>query len=976
MSYITIKGARQHNLKNISLQIPKDQLVVFTGLSGSGKSSLAFDTIYAEGQRRYVESLSSYARQFLGIMNKPDVDSIEGLSPAISIDQKTTSHNPRSTVGTITEIYDYLRLLFARVGHPHCPHCGREITKQSVDQIVSSVLELIDSSLNQHPILRFAVLAPIVRDKKGEFSGLLDNLRQKGFSYARIDQQFHDLSDDLFLIKTNKHSISAIVERISVDRKSIKSEIYLSQLKSRLTSALETSLNLSNGLVIITLIHDSDFEFPAHPTKTQDHLYSEQFACPECNLSLPEIEPRIFSFNSPHGACTTCHGLGSLLKIDPEKVIAPEISLSEGAVIPFASTLTHDSWFARVVKTVVDKYGESIQTPYHQLSAKLRQVLMYGDDPSVVYTVFGPNRFGRETSFDTTFEGFINNLERRYQETKSEFMRHEIERFMKKTICPHCHGDRLRSESLAITIDKLNIAQLTQLSISHTLTWVRSLTSSVFSSKEQEIANLIVKELESRLQFLVSVGLDYLTLNREAASLAGGEAQRIRLASQIGTGLTGVLYILDEPTIGLHPRDNQRLLSTLKKLRDLGNSVIVVEHDAETILQSDYVFDFGPEAGRYGGTIVFSGTPDMLKKEPKSLTGLYLSHKKQVESKIKISPKSVSRGVLKILGCNLHNLKNIQVDFPLSQMICITGVSGSGKSTLMHDTLYHALKTSLSSNQPTSPHYTEIQGVDQISRVSLIDQSPIGKTPRSNPATYTKAFDLIRTIFASTREAHMKGYKSGRFSFNVKGGRCEACQGEGQVKIEMQFLPDIYVTCEVCSGNRYNSETLEVRYKGKNISDVLHLTVKEAVDFFHSHSGLSRKLKTLNEVGLGYLELGQPAPTLSGGEAQRVKLAKELSINSTGHTVYLLDEPTTGLHFEDANKLLSVLFQLVSQNNTVIVIEHNLDIIKNAHHIIDLGPEGGDGGGEVVVTGSPAQVAQNHQSYTGKYLKSLLSSTP
>lgn len=972
--YIEVRGARQHNLKDINLKIPKNKLVVFTGLSGSGKSSLAFDTIYAEGQRRYVESLSSYARQFLGIMSKPDVDSIDGLSPAISIDQKTTSHNPRSTVGTITEIYDYLRLLFARVGHPHCPNCGREISRQSIDQIIHQMMELVNQELSQNPTARVAILAPVVRDKKGEFTGLFDNLRQKGFALARVDNHFIDLDDDIVLIKTNKHSISAVVDRLTMDNKSWQSESRRAEFRSRLTQSVETALELANGLAILTQVFDAGFDFPRTPKEFKDHLYSEEFACPDCNLSLPEIEPRIFSFNSPQGACPTCNGLGALLKIDPDKIIAPEISISEGSIIPLSKVMGKDTWYSRLVATVIEAYDGSIKTNFNKLPAQLQDILINGDDPSRTFTVYGTNRLGRETSIEETFDGFVSYLQRKYDESESEFVRKELERFMHKAVCPECDGKRLRQSSLSVTIDHINIADITELPIDQTRDWIEHVESDVLSEKEMHIATLILKELKSRLTFLNSVGLDYLTLSREAGTLAGGEAQRIRLASQIGTGLSGVLYILDEPSIGLHARDNDRLIQTLKHLRNLGNNVIVVEHDTDTMLESDYIFDFGPGAGKHGGAIVAEGSPDELMANKSSLTGQYLKGKKRVEvdSKLKKEINPDSKGLLTITDCSLHNLKNITVDFPLGQLVCITGVSGSGKSTLMHDTLYQALSIKLSRlNSTKKANYDQLKGSDQVNRVSMIDQSPIGRTPRSNPATYTKIFDLIRKIFANTRDSQTRGYTPGRFSFNVKGGRCEACQGDGQVKIEMQFLPDIYVTCEVCNGARYNAETLEVRYKGKTISDVLHLTVEDALEFFHNHGSLKDKLQTMFDVGLGYIELGQPAPTLSGGEAQRIKLARELAIRSPGHTVYLLDEPTTGLHFEDVRKLLNVLYRLVSQNNTVILIEHNLDIIRNAQHIIDLGPEGGHKGGQVIAIGSPTELMANSVSYTGQYLKKL-----
>jgi excinuclease ABC subunit A len=720
-------------------------------------------------------------------------------------------------------------------------------------------------------------------------------------------------------------------------------------------------------LVNATIILDPGFDFPTHPKNLINHLFSEKFACPNCNISLPEIEPRIFSFNSPHGACPTCNGLGSLLKIDPDKMVAPEISLSEGAIIPFANILIKDSWFGRLVKTVVDSHQESMRVPFKQLSLQLKEILLYGDDSSRVYTIFGQNRFGRDTSYDTTFEGFIKNLERRYGETDSEFIRKEIEKYMKKTQCPDCKGERLRPESLSVTIDKQSIAQVSNRTIKNAIDWVKKLEAETFNPKEIQIANLIVRELINRLDFLLSVGLDYLTLSREAGTLAGGEAQRIRLASQIGTGLTGVLYVLDEPTIGLHPRDNMRLISTLKNLRDLGNSVVVVEHDAETIISSDHVVDFGPGAGKGGGAVVAQGTPDEVLSNPSSLTGKYLSGKKTIKAAAKSNPEEQ---LFTITGCNLHNLKNIDVSFPIGKLTCITGVSGSGKSTLMHDTLFPALTNYLNGNHPgVNDGYTGITGLNHVTRVSMIDQNPIGRTPRSNPATYTKIFDQIRQIYANTKEAHLRGFNPGRFSFNVRGGRCETCLGEGEIKIEMQFLPDIYVTCDVCHGTRFNTETLEILYKGKTIADILSMTVAEAVEFFHNHGNLNHKIETLNDVGLGYIQLGQPAPTLSGGEAQRVKLARELAVSSSGHTVYLLDEPTTGLHFADIDKLLKVLYRLVDQNNTVILIEHNTDVIKNAQYIIDLGPEGGDEGGQIIATGTPDEIAANHKSYTGHFLE-------
>ena len=962
---ITVKGARQHNLKNIDISIPKNKLVVFTGLSGSGKSSLAFDTIYAEGQRRYVESLSSYARQFLGIMNKPDVDQIDGLSPSISIDQKTTSHNPRSTVGTITEIYDYLRLLFARIGHPHCPNCGREIKTQSVDQIIDSIMNLIENRVHSSKIVRFQIQSPVIRDKKGEFQGLLDSIRKKGYQRVRIDGKVYDIDEDITLIKTNKHTISAIIDRFSLDKTQQNDKGAPTSLKSRLSQAIESATLMSAGLVTISFVNDPGFIFPDKPEQFEDHLFSENFACAHCNISLPEIEPRIFSFNSPHGACPNCSGLGTILKIDVQKLIAPELSLSEGAVIPFANMLSSDTWFSRKLQVVMDQHGSSMKTAWQELPPHIQQIVLHGDDK--LYTVTGPNRQGRQATFQDTFEGIIDNLERRYIETQSDFMRAEIEKFMRKEICHTCNGTRLKPESLSVTIDGQNIASVVALPIRDCLQFVIHLKAkNVVSQRENQIGMLIIKEINIRLQFLQSVGLDYLTLNRESGTLAGGESQRIRLASQIGTGLTGVLYVLDEPSIGLHQKDNDRLIATLKNLRDLGNSVIVVEHDAEIMRQSDYIIDFGPKAGQNGGQVVFAGSYKDLCKAG-TLTGQYVSGRKKVS--IPTLPGNDSGKVLTLTHATKHNLQDITVDFPLGRCIVITGVSGSGKSTLIHDCLYQAIKEYLAYEKPSADApYESLRGYENIDRVSLIDQSPIGRTPRSNPATYTKIFDYIRHLMANTKEASIRGYKAGRFSFNVKGGRCESCQGEGQVKIEMQFMPDVYITCEVCDGKRYNAETLEAHYKGKNIAEILHLTVDEAVEFFAGNLTLKNKLGTLQDVGLGYIELGQPAPTLSGGEAQRVKLAKELSIRSTGHCVYLLDEPTTGLHFEDVKNLMTVIKKLAGQGNTVIVIEHNLDVVKNADWIIDLGPDGGDKGGTVVFSGTLSALKKHPESYTAQYL--------
>ncbi|MCL4390303.1 MAG: excinuclease ABC subunit UvrA [Patescibacteria group bacterium] len=946
---LIIKGAREHNLKDIDVEIPKNKLVVFTGVSGSGKSSLAFDTIYAEGQRRYVESLSSYARQFLGIMDKPDVDNIEGLSPAISIDQKSTSHNPRSTVGTITEIYDYLRLLFARIGHPHCPNCGREISHLSVDQIVEQISELASKRK------RFLILAPLVKERKGEYSKLFDSLRAKGITKVRVDGKIYGLDDDLVLIKTNKHSIEAVVDRFTTDL-------------SRLREGVEQALKLSEGEVIAAQVLDASLEFPEFPQKMTDHLFSEKFACPYCNISLSEVEPRLFSFNAPQGACSRCTGLGYLLKIDPDLVLSPELSILEGGILPLGSEVDHDTWFMREIKVVAQTYQINLTSPISQISREKLQPILYGSGDREIY-VQGTNREGRMTGFNEKFEGVIPRLERLYRETASEWRRFEIEKYMRNEVCPQCHGTRLKPEALSITINGQNIDYVVNLGIKAAREWVKTVS-------ENAVSRPILKELLARLTFLVDVGLDYLTLARMANSLAGGEAQRIRLASQIGSGLSGVLYVLDEPSIGLHQRDNKQLISTLTHLRDLGNSVIVVEHDREMMESADYIFDIGPGAGEHGGQIMAEGSPEEIKKNKNSLTGQYLSGKRTLKDVVLPWQDHVLGNMnktLTLVGAREHNLKNITVEFPLGKFICVTGVSGSGKSTLVHDILYQALATEFYPQHKDKPGaHDGLVGVENLDKVILIDQSPIGRTPRSNPATYTGAFTFIRELFAATKEARMRGYKAGRFSFNVKGGRCEACEGEGQTKIEMNFLPDVYIPCEVCQGKRYNADALEVLYKDKNIAQVLDMTVEEANEFFEHIPHLKAKLETLLDVGLGYVKLGQPAPTLSGGEAQRVKLASELSKKATGKTFYILDEPTTGLHFADLERLLHVLKMLVAHGNTVVVIEHNLDVVKNADHIIDLGPEGGDGGGEIVAVGTPAQIAANNASWTGKYLRQAL----
>lgn len=972
---IKIRGARQHNLKNIDVDIPKNKLVVFTGLSGSGKSSLAFDTIYAEGQRRYVESLSAYARQFLGIMDKPDMDSIVGLSPAISIDQKSTSHNPRSTVGTITEVYDFFRLLFARVGRPHCPNCGKEISSLSSTQITEQILSLAKQQLGSNQQFRFLILAPVVKDRKGEYEELFSGLRQKGFSRIRLDKVIHSLSDDFVLIKTNRHTIEVVVDRVVIDKKSLKDS---RDLATRLFSSVETALKLGAGEIIVSQILDKSLSFPENPKEYDDYLYSEKFACPTCGISLPQIEPRSFSFNSPHGACPTCTGIGSLLTVDADLVFAPTLSIDEGGILPFTKMFENNTWYARIVRTACLENNIDTKTSIEKLSPNVKKLLLQGTGERI-YRVSGQNRMGENTTIHEVFRGIIPELEKRYKETDSDFVRMEIEKFMRQEICPACQGTRLKKEVLSISISQKNIAEISQLSIGMVYAWLNQIMDS-FSDREKQIAQPILKELLSRLRFLLDVGLDYLTINRGAQSLAGGEAQRIRLASQIGSGLSGVLYVLDEPSIGLHPRDNDRLIATLKKLRDLGNSVIVVEHDKDMMENADKIYDFGPGAGEHGGKIVASGTTEQLKNNPNSLTGKYLSGKKIIEATSKLSPALLwdnrndnEQRYLILQGVSHHNLKNIDASFPLGKLICLTGVSGSGKSTLLIDTLYHALALTYNPLHKDKPgHFKSIKGLENLDKVILIDQSPIGRTPRSNPATYTGAFSYIRELFSLTKEAKIRGYKTGRFSFNVKGGRCEVCQGEGQIKIEMQFLPDVYVACEACQGKRYNEQALEIFYHNKNIADILDMTVEEAISFFASNSSLVQKFSTLNKVGLGYIRLGQPAPTLSGGEAQRVKLATELSKRATGRTMYLLDEPTTGLHFADLEKLLFVLRSLVSLGNTVIVIEHNLDVIKNSDYIIDLGPEGGDKGGEIIAQGTPNEVAKVTSSYTGKFLRSIL----
>ena len=948
--FIKVRGAKEHNLQNVSIDIPKNKIVIFTGVSGSGKSSLAMDTIYAEGQRRYVESLSSYARQFLGVMKKPDIESIEGLSPAIAIDQKTVSHNPRSTVGTVTEIYDYLRLLFARIGHPHCPNCGEEISQLSVDQIVDLIID-IPSSKGQKT-KRIMLIAPLVKDRKGEYQQLFANLSKQGFSRVRIDGKLISLSDDITLIKTNKHTIDVVVDRLVIpNKKDIEKESL-----SRITQSVEAALRLGNGYVIAGEVLDASFDFPENPTEIEDHLFSERFACAKCNISLPELEPRTFSFNSPQGACEHCTGLGVELKIDEQIITASELSVVEGGIIPWASLIEKDTWNRSLIDAVSIKRNIDLRKAIGLLSKEHLKLLLHGTGTETYKFKYK----GRDV--ESRFEGVIPNLERRYKETNSDYIRNEIERFMIKEPCPVCLGSRLNKQALSVTIKKKNIADISDLAIKECKQWIETLNVESLAKRESEISQPIVKEIESRLNFLVDVGLTYLTLSRTSSTLAGGEAQRIRLASQIGSKLSGVLYVLDEPSIGLHPRDHARLIKTLKNLRDLGNTVLVVEHDDQTMLESDYIIDFGPGAGHKGGTITAHGTPEEIMKDKNSLTGAYLSGRKKVdilnylsEDELELhkshNSKEIKRSIT-IANATGHNLKNITIDFPLNKFVCVTGVSGSGKSTLVNETLLAMLRQEMGLKNDEKPAANKgIKGVEQIDKVISIDQNPIGRTPRSNPATYTKVFDDIRALFTQTSTAKMRGYQQGRFSFNVKGGRCEACQGDGQIKIEMQFMPDVYVDCEVCGGKRYNRETLEVEFREKTIADVLDMTVEDGLDFFSNHPKIYHKLSTLADVGLGYIRLGQSATTLSGGEAQRIKLSAELAKKGTGKTLYILDEPTTGLHFADIERLVAIVKRLVLKGNTVLVIEHNTDVIKNADYIIDMGPEGGKDGGEVVFKG-------------------------
>ena len=934
--YIKIRGARAHNLKNINVDIPRDKLVVITGLSGSGKSSLAFDTIYAEGQRRYVESLSSYARQFLGQMDKPDVDQIDGLSPAISIDQKTTSHNPRSTVGTVTEIYDYLRLLFARVGHPHCPKCGKPITQQSVDQMIDQIRELPERT-------KLLVMAQVVRGKKGEHKKVLAHIRHEGYVRVRIDGEVMDIGEDIQLEKNKKHTIEVVIDRLVVRE----------GMESRLADSLETALKLGEGVAYVQIVGGELL------------MFSENFACVDCGISLPEITPRMFSFNNPYGACPVCTGLGSHMEFD-EELVVPDASLSVGGGVFAPLSKNLHSYAMCVMKAILENRGYSLETLWQELDKKTKQALLYGSGEERLHFRY-TNMFGEDKEYFVPFEGVMPLLARRYHETDSDEMRESYENYMTEIPCKACHGARLKPETLAVTVGGKNIDEVTRMTIREADAFFTQLT---LTPREAKIARQILKEIHARLNFLLDVGLDYLTLSRSAGTLSGGEAQRIRLATQIGSGLQGVLYVLDEPSIGLHQRDNNRLLATLKHLRDLGNTLIVVEHDEDTMYAADHIIDIGPGAGAHGGRVVAEGTAEEIKKNPDSVTGAYLSRRKFIPVPQKRRPGNGK--FIEVVGAAENNLKNLTVKFPLGTLTLVTGVSGSGKSTLVNEILYKGIASRLYHVKGKPGKHKKIKGLENIDKIIDIDQQPIGRTPRSNPATYTGVFDAIRDLFSQTSEARMRGYKAGRFSFNVKGGRCEACKGDGILKIEMHFLPDVYVPCEVCKGARYNRETLEVRYKGKNISEVLDMTIDEAVDFFANVPRIARKLKIIQDVGLGYIKLGQPATTLSGGEAQRVKLATELSRRSTGKTLYILDEPTTGLHTADIHKLLDILQRLVSGGDTVVVIEHNLDVIKTADYIIDLGPEGGDKGGTVVATGRPEDIVKVPESYTGKFLKPLL----
>jgi excinuclease ABC subunit A len=954
---IRVVGARVHNLKNITVEIPRDKFVVITGLSGSGKSSLAFDTIFAEGQRRYVESLSAYARQFIGQMDKPDVDYIEGLSPAVSIDQKSTSHNPRSTVGTVTEIYDYLRLLFARVGIPHCPICGREVVKQSAQEIVDAVEKLEEGT-------RLLVLAPLVRGRKGTYQAVFEEIRKAGFARARVDGQVHSLDDEITLDRYKQHTIEAVVDRLVINHPEDREE--KKAARTRLTDSVETALKFGEGYITIHLVD-----------KGEDASYSEHLSCPEHGVSIGEIEPRTFSFNTPHGACPDCQGLGSKLEIDPERIIPdPDRSLNEGAIasMEWSGPKEEGGYYWQSLEAAARAYRIDLNKPVRDLTKEQMNIVLYGTGERQVQMTYH-NSNGNEFKFSRAFEGVITNLERRYRETNSEYIREKINEFMSDRPCPTCNGQRLRPEAIAVTVDDTNIIQVTGWPVNKALEWSQKLgaAKSPLNARQKAISERIMKEITERLGFLVNVGLDYLTLNRSAATLSGGEAQRIRLATQVGSRLVGVLYVLDEPSIGLHPRDNARLLTTLKGLRDLGNTVLVVEHDDETIREADWIVDLGPAAGEHGGRVIAEGTPADILAHPKSLTGAYLSGRKQVE--VPEERREGNGKNLKIVGARANNLKGIDVSIPLGRLVCITGVSGSGKSTLMTDILHNALAAKLMGARSIPGEHDHIEGIEHLDKIINIDQSPIGRTPRSNPGTYTGLFDEMRNLFAELPESKIRGYKPGRFSFNVHGGRCEACQGQGELRIEMQFLPDVYVPCDVCHGSRFNRETLQVKFRDQySIADILGMTVDHALGEFKNYPRMLSKLKLLQEVGLGYVRVGQPATTLSGGEAQRVKLSKELSRRATGRTLYVLDEPSVGLHAADVHKLIEVLQRLVDAGNSVLIIEHNLDIIKVADWVIDLGPEGGDRGGELIAEGTPEQILKVRKSYTGQFLKSHMKS--
>ncbi len=951
--FIRIRGAREHNLKNVDVDIPRDKLVVLTGLSGSGKSSLAFDTIYAEGQRRYVESLSSYARQFLGQMEKPDVDQIDGLSPAISIDQKTTSKNPRSTVGTVTEIYDYLRLLYARVGVPHCPSCGKEISSQSIDQILDTLLSFPEGT-------RIVLLAPVVRGRKGEFTKMLEDFRKGGFARVRVDGEMYELEEDILLEKNKKHSVDVVVDRM----------VRRGDVRSRMNDSAETALKLTDGLLsALVQVPEGENEYGEISYRDQEILFSQKFSCPDCGISFEEIAPRMFSFNNPYGACPHCLGIGYLSHVDPELCVSDaRLSINDGAIRAGGWNFDDEtSWGRAFIEALSKRYSFSLDVSWNQLDERVKKIIMFGNDGELLSVDTTNSKYSHGSTYRSAWEGIVPSLERRFRETGSDDMKEFYQQYMTIHPCPECGGARLRKESLSVLVGGLNIYELTCLAIRKSKKFLDALH---FSPRQTAIASPIIKEISARLEFLIDVGLDYITLNRASATLSGGESQRIRLATQIGSGLMGVLYILDEPSIGLHQRDNTRLLNTLTKLKKLGNTVLVVEHDEETMRAADYIVDMGPGAGEHGGYIVGEGTAEELEKIETSVTGQYLSGRRYIP--IPAVRRKPGSEFLTVLGATENNLKNIDVSIPLGLFTCVTGVSGSGKSSLVNGIILKKLASDLNGARRQIGAYKSIEGIEYLDKVIAIDQSPIGRTPRSNPATYTGCFDLIRELFANTQDARSRGYKNGRFSFNVRGGRCEACSGDGVNKIEMHFLPDIYVTCDVCKGHRYNRETLEVRYKGKNIADVLEMTVEEAVPFFESVPRIRRKLETLVDVGMGYIRLGQPSTQLSGGEAQRIKLATELSKRSTGHTFYILDEPTTGLHIADVHKLVDILQRLTENGNTVLVIEHNLDVIKTADYLIDLGPNGGDGGGRIVALGTPEEVSRVEESYTGQYLKPLL----